>query len=53
VGDDAVHGRGDHFTGFFGSRTPEQRAATAIRLATLPDDGPSGAFFEDEGAVPW
>ncbi|MGW5343478.1 SDR family oxidoreductase [Streptomyces sp. NPDC004050] len=41
------------FTGFFGNRTPEQGAATAIRLATLPDDGPSGAFFDDEGVVPW
>jgi NAD(P)-dependent dehydrogenase (short-subunit alcohol dehydrogenase family) len=41
------------FTGFFGPRTPDQGAATAIRLATLPDDGPSGAFFEDEGVVPW
>jgi NAD(P)-dependent dehydrogenase (short-subunit alcohol dehydrogenase family) len=41
------------FTGFHGHRTPEQGAATAIRLATLPDDGPSGAFFEDEGVVPW
>jgi len=41
------------FTGFHGSRTPEQGAATAIRLATLPDDGPSGAFFDDEGVVPW
>ena len=40
------------FTGF-GPRTPEQGAATAIRLATLPDDGPSGAFFDDEGVVPW
>ncbi|MER6254104.1 SDR family oxidoreductase [Streptomyces sp. NPDC001584] len=41
------------FTGFHGSRTPEQGATTAIRLATLPDDGPSGAFFDDEGVVPW
>jgi NAD(P)-dependent dehydrogenase (short-subunit alcohol dehydrogenase family) len=41
------------FTGFLGPRTPEQGAATAIRLATLPDGGPSGAFFEDEGEVPW
>jgi NAD(P)-dependent dehydrogenase (short-subunit alcohol dehydrogenase family) len=41
------------FTGFFGSRTPEQGAAVAIRLATLPDDGPSGAFFDDAGVVPW
>jgi hypothetical protein len=32
---------------------PGAGAATAIRLATLSDDGPSGAFFEDEGVVPW
>ena len=41
------------FTGFFGSRTPEQGAATAIRLATLPDGGPTGSFFEDDGVIPW
>lgn len=41
------------FTGFAGARTPEQGAATAIRLATLPDDGPRGGFFDDGGVVPW
>ncbi|GAA2332406.1 SDR family oxidoreductase [Glycomyces rutgersensis] len=41
------------FTGFFGPRTPEQGAAVAIRLATLPDDGPTGSFFNDDGVVPW
>ena len=41
------------FTGFHGPRTPEQGAATAIRLATLPDGGPTGSFFEDDGVVPW
>jgi NAD(P)-dependent dehydrogenase (short-subunit alcohol dehydrogenase family) len=30
-------------TGFQGFRTPKQGAVTAIRLATLPDDGPSGS----------
>jgi NAD(P)-dependent dehydrogenase (short-subunit alcohol dehydrogenase family) len=39
--------------GFRGVRTPEQGAAIALRLATLPDDGPSGGFFEDAGVVPW
>ncbi|WP_203840276.1 SDR family oxidoreductase [Winogradskya humida] len=39
--------------GFRGVRTPEQGAATAIRLATLPDNGPTGGFFEDAGDVPW
>ncbi|WP_432942974.1 SDR family oxidoreductase [Kribbella sp. CA-253562] len=41
------------FTGFSGSRTPEQGAAIAIRLAMLPDDGPRGGFFDDEGVVAW
>jgi NAD(P)-dependent dehydrogenase (short-subunit alcohol dehydrogenase family) len=39
--------------GFRGTRTPEQGAAIAIRLATLPDGGPTGGFFDDEGPVPW
>ncbi|MFF8774318.1 SDR family NAD(P)-dependent oxidoreductase [Kitasatospora sp. NPDC015120] len=38
---------------FQGVRTPEQGAAIAVRLATLPDDGPTGRFFEDAGVVPW
>ena len=41
------------FTGFQAPRTPEQGAATAIRLATLPDGGPTGSFFEDAGVIPW
>ena len=40
------------FTGFYG-RPPQEAAATAIRLATLPDDGPTGSFFNDEGVIPW
>jgi NAD(P)-dependent dehydrogenase (short-subunit alcohol dehydrogenase family) len=39
--------------GFRGFRTPEQGAAIAIQLATLPDDGPTGGFFDDAGVVPW
>ncbi|ADJ47371.1 short-chain dehydrogenase [Amycolatopsis mediterranei S699] len=39
--------------GFRGIRTPQQGAATAIRLATLPDGGPTGGFFEDAGVVSW
>ncbi|WP_043264113.1 SDR family oxidoreductase [Streptomyces sp. CT34] len=39
--------------GFRGVRTPQQGAAIAIRLATLPDDGPTGSFFDDAGEVPW
>ncbi|MFF5228749.1 SDR family oxidoreductase [Dactylosporangium sp. NPDC000521] len=40
----------NHHSGF---RTPAQGAAIAVRLATLPDDGPSGGFFDDEGPVRW
>ena len=39
--------------GFRGVRTPEQGAAIAIQLATLPDVGPTGGFLEDAGVVPW
>ncbi|MEJ3742584.1 SDR family oxidoreductase [Actinomycetes bacterium KLBMP 9797] len=39
--------------GHRGYRSPEQGAAIGIRLATLPDDGPTGAFFDDDGVVPW
>ena len=39
--------------GFRGTRTPEQGAAIAIQLASLPDDGPTGGFFDDAGVVPW
>ena len=41
------------FTGFNSPRTADQGAMIAIRLATLPDDGPRGGFFDDEGVVPW
>jgi len=40
-------------SGYSGPRTPQQGAAIAIHLATLPDEGPSGGFFNDAGTVPW
>ena len=36
-----------------GPRTIEQAAVVAVRLATLPADGPTGGFFDENGAVPW
>ena len=39
--------------GHQGDRTPEQGAAIGVRLATLPDDGPNGGFFDDAGVVAW
>ena len=34
-------------------RTAQQGSITPIRLATLPDDGPTGGLFGDNGPVPW
>lgn len=39
--------------GHAGPRTPAQGATAAVRLATLPADGPTGGFFDEEGPVPW
>lgn len=36
-----------------GSRTAEEAAAVVIRFATLPEDGPTGGFFDEYGALPW
>lgn len=33
--------------------TPEQGADTALWLATLPDDGPTGGFFAERRSIPW
>ncbi len=34
-------------------RSPEQGADTAIYLATLPSNGPTGAFYRDRRQIPW
>ena len=39
--------------GFRGTRTPAQGAQTPIRLATLPDGGPTGTYSDDDGPIPW
>jgi NAD(P)-dependent dehydrogenase (short-subunit alcohol dehydrogenase family) len=36
-----------------GYKTPEQGAAAAVRLATLPDDAPSGTFQNEKSIVAW
>jgi NAD(P)-dependent dehydrogenase (short-subunit alcohol dehydrogenase family) len=35
------------------TRTPEDAADTAVWLATLPDDGPTGGFFRDRSPIEW
>ncbi|MFC0526555.1 SDR family oxidoreductase [Phytohabitans kaempferiae] len=39
--------------GHEGPRTAAQGAIAAVRLATLPADGPTAGFFDDEGPLPW
>jgi NAD(P)-dependent dehydrogenase (short-subunit alcohol dehydrogenase family) len=39
--------------GHAGPRSVAQGAAITVRLATLPADGPSGGFFNDDGPVRW
>jgi NAD(P)-dependent dehydrogenase (short-subunit alcohol dehydrogenase family) len=34
-------------------RSVERGADTAVWLATLPDDGPTGGFFRDRKPIPW
>lgn len=35
------------------TRTPEEGADTAVWLATLPDDGPTGGFYRDRKPIAW
>lgn len=35
------------------TRTPAEGADTAVWLATLPDDGPTGGFFRDRKPIGW
>jgi NAD(P)-dependent dehydrogenase (short-subunit alcohol dehydrogenase family) len=36
-----------------GHQTVEEGAREAVRLATLPSDGPTGGFFDKDGPRPW
>ena len=36
-----------------GGRTVEQGATVVVRLATLPAEGPTGGYFDEDGVVPW
>ncbi|MCY7348030.1 MAG: SDR family oxidoreductase [Pyrinomonadaceae bacterium] len=36
-----------------GTKTVEQGASVITDLATLPNDGATGGYFDDEGVVPW
>jgi len=36
-----------------GTQTPAEGADSSVKLATLPDDGPTGGFFDRYGRLPW
>jgi NAD(P)-dependent dehydrogenase (short-subunit alcohol dehydrogenase family) len=39
--------------GEYVTRSSDEAADTAVWLATLPDDGPTGRFFRDRKAIKW
>lgn len=39
--------------GHGGHRTVEQGASVIVELASLPNDGATGGYFDDNGVVPW
>jgi NAD(P)-dependent dehydrogenase (short-subunit alcohol dehydrogenase family) len=39
--------------GRLGDRHPSEAAKLIVQLATLPEDGPSGAFIGEDGFRPW
>ena len=39
--------------GHRGNRTVEQGASIIVELATLPSDGATGGYFDENGIVPW
>jgi NAD(P)-dependent dehydrogenase (short-subunit alcohol dehydrogenase family) len=38
---------------FTGPKPTQQAARVPVRLATLPPDGPTGGYFDENGPVPW
>jgi NAD(P)-dependent dehydrogenase (short-subunit alcohol dehydrogenase family) len=36
-----------------GTPNVEQAARIVVKLATLPESGPTGEFFDENGQVPW
>jgi hypothetical protein len=36
-----------------GTQTIEEGAAETVRQSLVPDDAPTGGFFETGGVVPW
>ncbi len=39
--------------GFHGVRSTSEGAVQAVRMVTIPADGPTGTFTDDQGPVAW
>lgn len=39
--------------GHSGYKTVEQGASAIVELATLPETGATGSYYDDNGALPW
>jgi hypothetical protein len=39
--------------GRLGNRPPSEAAKLIVQLATLPEEGPSGAFIGEDGSQSW
>ena len=39
--------------GHSGPQTAEEGAIAIVRLAQLPEDGPTGSFIHKDGTYPW
>ena len=48
-----VDERGDGSQREQGTQTPAEGADSSLKLATLPDDGPTGGLFDRHGRLPW
>ena len=47
-------GNEERFAGRPGFKTPDEGARVIVKLATLPDDGPTGGFFDHtQDVLPW
>lgn len=44
---------GTDLNDFQGPRSPFQGAVIAVEMATVPADGPTGGFVDENGSIPW
>ena len=48
-----VGARNPHLNSNSGTQTVKEGAAETVRQSRVPDDAPTGGFYETGGTVPW